>query len=163
MSKQHITAEEARQIFHYNPETGVFTRNHDSGRNKAGKPTGSVLPSGYVFLSFNKKRLIAHRVAWLYFYGSYPCGFIDHINGVLTDNRISNLRVASNEQNQQNRKRAQITNSTGLLGVSRFRKIWRARITVNSKEIHLGLFKTPEEAHSAYIEAKRKLHTFCTI
>lgn len=163
MSKHNLTVEYFNQIFTYHKESGVFTRNTASGRNKAGSTTGSILPCGYVYLTINGKKFIAHRVAWLLTYGEVPSGEIDHINGVKTDNRIENLRIASTKQNQENRKIAQATNSTGLLGVSKFRKIWRARITVDGKEIHLGLFKTPEEAHNAYLEAKRKLHTFCTI
>lgn len=56
------------------------------------------------------------------------------------------------------------TNATGLLGVSKAdSRGFRARIFYAGKETHLGTFKTPEDAHAAYLAAKRRLHAGCTI
>lgn len=84
---------------------------------------------------------------------------IDHINGNSLDNRKENLRVCSNAENSRNSK-IKNSNLYGLKGI-RFNKInknWNAQITVNYKQIHLGCFKTKEEAAIAYNDAAIKYH-----
>jgi hypothetical protein len=76
---------------------------------------------------------------------------VDHINGNALDNRRSNLRAASKAENSWNSKRKKQCRS-GFKGVRwhiEGRK-WQARIKVNGREIHGGLFNTPEEAAHAY-------------
>lgn len=83
---------------------------------------------------------------------------VDHINGVGLDNRRSNLRYATKSQNHQNQKLRADT-KTGFKGVSKYanrRDLWRARILVKGERIHLGCFKSPEEAAVAYDEAAKK-------
>ena len=92
-----------------------------------------------------------------------PKRYLDHINGVRNDNRIENLREATNTENQQNRKKANVTNQFGLLGVSKTRNRWRAEISINNRKIYVGIFATPEEAHVAYLAKKREVHPFQTI
>jgi hypothetical protein len=66
--------------------------------------------------------------------------------------------------NQQNHRVARVDNKCGLLGVSSSGKRWQARIGhPGGKDAYLGLFDTPELAHAAYLEAKRRLHPGCTI
>ena len=90
---------------------------------------------------------------------------IDHINGNRTDNRIANLRAVTRGGNMQNQRRAHASNTSGLLGVyyKPKNKKWAAQIQANKKRMNLGLFKTAEEAHTAYLKAKRELHDTCTI
>lgn len=91
-----------------------------------------------------------------------PEGFVvDHINGNTLDNRRANLRICSQAQNLLNRK-IHSNNRSGYKGVyydpeCRFRP-WRADIRANGKRVRLGFFKTPEEAHSAYVDASKRLH-----
>lgn len=95
-----------------------------------------------------------------------PAGLeIDHINGNGFDNRRANLRVVCRSVNAQNQKRARVNNKCGLLGVcwNKQNKRWKACIWLDAISKHLGYFDTPELAHAAYIEAKRKLHVGCTI
>jgi hypothetical protein len=76
----------------------------------------------------------------------------DHrISGQTLNNRRSNLRVATHGQNQQNR-RMQINNTSGFRGVlfSKQKRKWQARLQLNGKQIHLGFFLTPEEAHDSW-------------
>ena len=85
-----------------------------------------------------------------------PAGtHVDHINGDKLDNRRENLRVVTPQRNQVNRKRLNKNNTSGVRGVARTNasasKPWRAQITVNRKNMHLGLFATEAEA----IEARR--------
>lgn len=89
---------------------------------------------------------------------SPPSGtHIDHINGDKLDNRRENLRVVTPQLNQVNRKSLNRNNSTGVRGVVYAphlspKKPWRAQITANRKNYHLGLFSTKQEA----AEARRK-------
>lgn len=154
-----LTAARVREVLHYDPITGVFVwRVTLSKRAVAGTAAGRPQKSGYGAISVDHHLMPAHRLAWLYVTGEIPSGQIDHIDGVRSNNRFANLRLASQAINSQNLHRAKASNRTGLLGVAPNRRGFMAQITVNRKCRHLGTFKTPEEAHQAYLEAKRKLH-----
>ncbi len=122
---------------------------------------------GYVMMQVGASEVYEHRVVWEQAHGPIPAGMhIDHINGVKSDNRLENLRLATPTQNCQNRRVAQSNNaSTGLLGAYLNKKTGRyySRIHVDGKSRSLGYFGTAEEAHAAYVTAKRELHPFCTI
>jgi hypothetical protein len=90
--------------------------------------------------------------------GEWPIDMIDHKYGDPSDNRWERLRQANRNINQQNLHVAKKTNRIGLLGVSRHGSTWRAQITANGKTYRFSGFKTPEEAHQAYVKAKRELH-----
>lgn len=153
-----ISAEKLRELFHYDAETGRFTRRVFRSHN-AQREAESALKTGYLSIQVNKRNLRAHRMAWLYVYGELPPKGvdIDHINGDRTDNRICNLRLASRSQNMAN-VGLKGTNSSGFKGVSWHKKSqrWRARIKVDYREIYLGSFDSPEEAHAAYAEAVKR-------
>lgn len=85
--------------------------------------------------------------------------YVDHINGNSLDNRRSNLRLASVNENARN-SRHKSTNTSGYKGVSwsKHHKNWQAVIKVNSKAVHLGHFDTPEAAYAAYCEGAAKYH-----
>jgi hypothetical protein len=99
---------------------------------------------------------------WMYVHGVWPSAGLDHVNGVRDDNRIDNLRPATVQQNNQNRRRAQ-GKTNPLLGVKQRGNRWEARISHNKKTLHLGRFATATEAHEAYLRAKRTLHTHCEL
>ncbi|HYD58974.1 MAG TPA: HNH endonuclease signature motif containing protein [Noviherbaspirillum sp.] len=127
---------------------------------------GSKNGHGYILIGLPEGRFRAHRLAWLYVCGEWPKNEVDHINGVRSDNRIANLRDVSRRTNNENRREAQCNNrSSGLLGVtwSGRHKKWAASIRVNRKNKHLGLWETKEEAHEAYVCAKRRLHEGCML
>ena len=156
----------------YDPETGLFTRtkNHPKRKYLAGSVTGVQRPDGYLQRMIEGKIYLAHRLAWLYVHGVMPTHYIDHINGVKNDNRIVNLRDVNQTVNLQNQNKARKNRiSSSYLGVSFSNKgnpkekPFRARIVIDKKEIFLGSFKTEEDAHNAYLIAKRKYHEGCSI
>ena len=112
----------------------------------------------------NKTKYYASRLAWFYVYGKWPEYEIDHINGIRSDDRIINLRDVNTKINRENRHFPDKDNRAGFLGVSIAPSgRYKAQIGNNKKMIRLGTFDTPEAAHLAYLNAKRKLHKGCTI
>lgn len=171
-TKPELTAARVREVLDYSPETGEFRWRVARGPCVAGKVAGCKHPNGYIALTVEFHQCQAHRLAWLYMYGEWPVNEIDHINGVRDDNRAVNLRDVSKHVNQQNRRKAQRQAApspfnTGLLGTyfHRMRQCFIAQIQdpATGKHKWLGSFATAEEAHEAYLEAKRRIHEGCTI
>lgn len=159
-----LTSERLREVLGYDPETGVFTRRiARSWAARAGVVAGCVDGHGYTSIKIDGRIYGAHRLAWFWVHGVWPAKKIDHINGDRADNRICNLRDVPTSTNCQNQRRAQSHNKTGFLGVSPDRGRFRAAIWLDGKNLHLGMFDTPEQAHDAYLNAKRRLHDGCTI
>lgn len=162
--KAALTAEMLRHYLRYDARAGIFTRSvQTTPAVRVGDIAGTVARNGYVQIQVAGGLHYAHRLAWLYVTGTFPAHQIDHINGDRSDNRWGNLRDATLSLNQQNRKRAKAGSKSGLLGVSESFGKWEGRIFVDGKQIRLGRFDTPNEAHAAYVNAKRRLHAGCTI
>lgn len=81
----------------------------------------------------------------------------DHINGNTLDNRRSNLRICSHQENLRNRGRSK-NNKTGFKGVTFEHNGFVAQATVDGKRIYLGRRKTPEEAYGLYVSAMKDIH-----
>jgi hypothetical protein len=162
-----INLQELKSKLSYNHETGLFTwLVYKQDKNKIGTIAGTYKGSDkYVRIHFNYKQYFAHRLAWFYYYGEMPNMEIDHIDGNRQNNKITNLRLCTKSQNSQNQRNAKPINSTGYLGVSYIKDSnkYRARIFIDKKCKNLGDYKTPEQAHLVYLQAKRKFHEFCTI
>lgn len=158
-----LTQSRLKELFRYNPETGIFTRIANHTGSPIWKSEWASNGHGHVRMTIDKVQYVAHRLAWLYVHGTWPKKFIDHINGNRRDNRISNLRECDDVLNQQNRHGAPSHSKTGLIGATPHQGRFRAQIRANRKLIRLGCFDTAEEAHAAYLKAKRELHEFCTI
>lgn len=151
-----MTPEKLKELVHYNPNTGEFTRL--SGPH-AGKPMGSTDSSGHRQTRVNGKTYLMHRLAWFYVYGVWPAEDLDHIDRNPLNNSIKNLRECSRRQNCWNRGPAP-NNTTGFKGVHIHRQtgLYRATITADKKRHCLGLHKTSEEAFAAYRRAAQTLH-----
>lgn len=150
----------------YNPETGEFHwKSSTNNRVKVGSPAGFVHPDGRLYIGFQGKSHLSYRLAWLLTHNEWPSGVIDHIDGDPLNNRISNLRDVTCFVNMQNQRKANSDNKTGLLGVYLNKKSGKfiAQIGYKGKLKYLGSFSTPEDAHAAYLVAKRKHHEGCTI
>ena len=136
----------ASELFTYHPQTGHITWKINRGTSiKAGDRVGGINKvSLYVVLNLNGTIYHAHRLAWLLHYGEWPKGLLDHRNGIKSDNRITNLRECTQQQNMWNKK-TYANNKTGYKGVS-FHKAsgkFRAQIKVADKHISLGYHSTP--------------------
>jgi hypothetical protein len=162
-----ITQARLKELLFYDPRSGLFTWRVSRGRVTVGDVAGCLVSLGYVVLRLDQVNYYAHRLAHLYTKGVWPCkGMdVDHKNGVREDNRWRNLRVVTRQGNLQNQRKAQPRGTSGYLGVSLHLPTgkYRAYISVNGKQKHLGLFKTAKEAYQAYVKAKRRLHAGCTI
>lgn len=151
--KRPPTAERVRELFHYSPTTGVLTRRASSVNiADIGKPVGYAAGNDgrYVGVRVDACPYGAHRIAWLHFYGEWPDGMVDHINGIGTDNRIFNLRLVDCLENMRNKRRAS-NNTSGVVGVDwrASKGTWRAYIVVNRRQISLGHHPTKAEAVAA--------------
>lgn len=161
---QALTAQRLRSLFHYDAETGVFTRavaTGNRGCNKAGEVAGGMSGGGYCVIGVDGQKYMAHRLAWLYVHGCWPVHQIDHINGVRHDNRLCNLRDVPQAINVRNLRAAKSNNATSkYLGVSfdKFKRKWKACISVNGKQLQLGRFCTEQQARDAYRAAKPAIH-----
>jgi len=159
-----IDHERLKQILTYNPETGVFCWAEKLNRRiVVGAPAGTVNGHGYIIITINRFRYRAHRLAWFYVYGVWPQNDIDHRNCKRNDNRIENLRDVTTAENIQNQIVAHKRNRSGFLGVTERRYGFNARIHAHGVTHDLGVFKTPEAAHEAYVLAKRKFHVKSTL
>jgi hypothetical protein len=143
----------------YDPETGIFKWKVRRGKQLAGWESGSIYKNGYVYLQLSKRRYLAHRIAWLLMTGNSPPNLIDHKNGIPSDNRFSNLRLASPSQSSMNVK-GHKNSKSGLKGAHLDKRYGKyiSRIGINGKDFHLGTFSTKEDAHAAYCRAAKNLH-----
>lgn len=156
-----LTFNDVAAILDYNQETGILHWKVARGPRPAGGVAGHPHGNGYIRVQINRYGYFAHRLAWLLTTGAWPSDQVDHINGCRGDNRWCNLREATNAQNQQNRNPRR-DNKSGFTGVSFHKRIkrWRAQIRHRGAKKFLGDFDTPQEASTAYLAAKSKLHPF---
>lgn len=150
-----LTADRLRALLCYDPPTGIFTRRISTSSNaRAGDIAGYVKKDGYLWITIGGHVYAAHRLAWLYMTGAWPCNEVDHRNLDKSDSRWLNLREATRTQNEQN-KGLLASNKSGLKGAcwNCKHRQWRAQIHIAKKQIFLGHFNTPEAAHAAYREA----------
>lgn len=161
-----LTQDRLRELLHYDPETGAFTWRSKCSKYspvKLGERAESPTHQGYWRITLFHKEYRAHRLAWFYVFGAWPRHEIDHRNGDPGDNRIENLRDVDRRTNGQNQRRATRDSFTGFLGVTFEKGRFKAAIGVGGRTKNLGRYDTAEEAHGAYLNAKRSLHAGCTI
>lgn len=157
--------------FHYDPETGGLHWKRKEGNDRetnrwnsryAGKAVGRLNDeNGYLRTAFMvdgvMRRVYLHRIIWELAHGPIPDGMqIDHINGNRTDNRLSNLRMATFCENMRN-KRSRRNSTSRFLGVCQVRgeATWRAQINIEQRVRNLGRYPTETEAALAYNAAAK--------
>lgn len=138
------------ELLRYEESTGklYWKMNRGSGVTKDSE-AGCIATTGYVQVYVDNVPYTAHRIVYAIKTGKEVFQNIDHIDGNRTNNVFSNLREATPSSNAKNRV---------SLGYSKVPSGWAAGITVDYKQKHLGIFKSPEEAHQAYLEAKKLYH-----
>jgi len=152
-----------RKRLRYEPETGkLFWLDYEGMPNNwrarwAGKEAFTATADGYRQGKIGRVWFLAHRVAYAIHHEEWPNGPIDHINGVRNDNRINNIRIVSQRENNRNAA-MQINNTSGVNGVhwNKASGKWQASIMADNRRKHLGLFDTLEEAAAARKEAAAK-------
>lgn len=151
-----MNQDDLRAILRYEEDTGLFYWRSPRCQRWAIRPAGTWHPRGYRAITVFEKRYLIHRLAWFYVHGEWP-EQIDHINGVRDDNRLSNLRPATQAQNNANSARRK-DNTSGAKGVyfCKQHDRWTARIKPpDGKRLSLGFYKTADEAALAYAEAAK--------
>ena len=156
-----LTAQELRELLHYNPETGEFTWLKQRGRQPAGSLAGTrseVL--GYILIGVNGVIHYAQRLAWLYSYGKWPEHVIDHIDNNGFNNKLKNLQDITQGKNTV---KSSISHNRGKLlpGVYTSKAVpgkFLAKINVHNKVVHLGTHESLAAAYEAYRAAKLKFH-----
>lgn len=143
------------QIYTYDPATGELKYKRDFNRRYTGTDPTSTATNDYLVVTLDKTYL-AHRIIWLMQTGVFP-EFIDHEDHNRANNRWTNLIDISRQGNAQN-KSINTNNTSGYLGVSFIptKGKFRATLTQNRKQIHLGLFDTAELAHQARLAANEQ-------
>lgn len=146
----------------YEESTGLpwSTKNSRHGTDGELKRLKSKAGAGYYNVGINGKPKLWHLLIWEHFNGPIPKGLqVDHINNIITDNRINNLQLLSHKDNVRYRLK-QKNNTSGYAGVSwnKSSKKWIVHIRIDGKQKHLGYFESPEAASQAYLKAKIKYH-----
>lgn len=160
------------ECFDYNQDTGVlrwkvrprehFATEHGwkiSNSQCACHVVGAISDQGYLLVGINYRIYRVHRIIWMMAYGRFTELHIDHINGNRTDNRLANLREATEAENHRN-CRISRNNKSGFKGISFHKRSgkYQAAIRTDGARTHLGYFSTPQEAHAAYCAAADKYH-----
>lgn len=151
ISSDVITHTELLQILDYDPVSGIFTWKENRGSGaKIGHIAGCTQSAEhpYTLITINGRTYYAHRLAWLYVYGTWPSGLVDHIDRNEANNAICNLRDVGFRENRVNSKIAS-TNSSGYTGVVCTYGKFRAELTYLGNTFYLGTYSTPELAKEA--------------
>lgn len=151
-----------QELFRYSD--GQLYWRSSIGSAKAGSRAGFQKPNGtktkkfYEFIQVDGKTYPTHRIVYAMFTGELP-EIIDHIDQDTLNNRIENLRPASQSENLCNRGK-NVTNTSGYKGVyfEKSKNKWRAEIAKDGKKHRLGLFESAADAADAYQRAAKKLH-----
>ena len=162
-----------RKLLHYDSATGLLYWKKRPEEMFSSKRSCSIWNTRYAekeaFTCLSTKgyrtgrvfaiTLKAHRVIWAIVQGQWPCDQIDHIDRNRCNNKIENLRAATNSENKRNSVGSRGLTSS-FRGVCKERKSnnWRAYITLNRRVMHLGTFECEIAAARAYDAAARAHH-----
>ena len=150
-----IDSELVKKMFNY--IDGGLVWAVDKGRAKAGgRPCKNS--NGYNVFRINGVAYLEHRLIWAW-HGMPQSSLIDHVNGVITDNRIENLRAATHSENMRNSRKPS-NNTSGVKGVywQKDKNMWRVQIWSNGKQQYVGKFREIEDAKAAASEFRKVNH-----
>lgn len=154
--RRSVTHSVALEKLEYNPETGLLKWRQGPRR---GDVAGTPLKDGYVLVRLAGNNFAAARLVWFIVHGQWPDHEVDHVNGDPSDNRLSNLRLATRSQNNRNRGTPR-NNTSGVKGVAFHigAGAWVAYIRAGGRRIHLGTFAKKEEAVAVRTDAEARLY-----
>ena len=153
---EKLTQKRVRELFDYDPETGLLMWKVNRRRVKVGDVIKTVNSAGYTTLEIESKSYLAHRIIWLWNYGYFPENDVDHINRVRLDNRICNLREVSRSCNLRN-SCVSTRNRSGVKGVSVNKHGCHASIMIGGKQIHIKTVHDFTEAVAHRLAAEQCL------
>lgn len=153
---KNLSLERLYEVLTYDADTGLFTWRVKHAHAKV--IAGAKDYYGYCVIRIDGALYKAHRLAWLYTYGKWPTKGLDHKNRVKDDNRIANLREATQSENMHNGP-LRASSKSGVSGVvwRSDRNKWNARIKVGYKTFNLGLYTDMAEAIEARKAAENRL------
>ena len=163
-SKIRPTQERVKEALSYCKETGLFHWKEPRRGRMFLSVAGNIDSStGYCRISLDDRSYYAAKLAWLYTFGEYPECVVDHINRIKDDDRLVNLRLATQSENIAN-STMRSHNTSGSKGVYHYKNraergwpAWWAYITCRGKRKNLGYFYFKEEAVVARKEAELDL------
>jgi len=143
----------------YDVDTGLLWWKERKINRQMDKSCGTLHHNGYLYLRIDGRLYTLHRIIWKMATGREP-NYLDHINGCRVDNRLSNLREVSRNQNNRSIGLTK-ANRSGYIGVrfSEKDKCWTTHITIERKRISLGRFKDKRQAVEAYNQKAIELHS----
>jgi hypothetical protein len=148
-----------REMFTLDPSSPSHLRRRvtTSPKAQAGAIAGGLAAKGYYRVTIGGKAFPCHRIVWSLANGRLvaPGDEIDHINGQRGDNRPENLRSCRIGENHQNRA---LKPTTGTMWDGKGK--WKACIYIDRRRIYLGSHEKREDAHAAYLRAKKTIHAF---
>lgn len=151
IKRTSLNKEELENRFVFDVERGEICYRIKIKANNAGDVAGTKRSDGYTRIRIGRKAYFAHRLIYFIATGTQP-EYLDHKNGDKSDNRISNLRVATNSENMCNhQKRA----PQGIY--LRFKK-WHGRVMKDYRTHRITPTRDKEEAMRRMIELRQSLH-----
>jgi len=171
MDTKKLSRDIVRELFDYNPDSGVVIWKHRSrmhfkrdcdwlrwNNRYSGTRAGTVkTDSAYGYqlrtLTVFKKSYEEHKIIWMWMTDDPIPEQIDHENRDATDNRWANLRASTGKHNGRNLSK-QRNNTSGVTGVGwcKISKKWRARCRFDGVLIELGSFHNLDEAAMEVME-----------
>ena len=127
----------------YNPITGLFKWRYTGKGRRNDLRAGTKNPFGYLVITFEFQRYMAHILAWAFIHGEFPDKEMDHINRDPTDNRIENLRLVTHGQNLANSK-TRTDNTSGERGVcwDKQKNKWKVQMNLGATRRYQKHFLT---------------------
>lgn len=163
-TKAKVTRDRVLELLTYCPDTGDFRWKTRRASRRPKSMSAGWLDEGYIRITIDGRKYHASHLAWLIVHGHWPPNMVDHKDRDPANNRIGNLRLATNAQNQMNKK-ARTSGASGYKGVAiirrRGRVQYRASIRYGGKTHVSGYFSDPKDAHAYYCaEAARVFGDF---
>ena len=157
MKIKHITQERVKELFAYNPNTGILTNRVDRGKAKEGEIAGWVGIRGYLQIGVDGTEYPVHQLIFIYHHGYLPENLIGHRDRDKLNNRIENLVEVTKTCVVRNRGNLS-TNTSGVKGVFYQKNChkWLAYLAVNGKRYGLGMYPDFDKAVLARFSAEQK-------